>query len=165
MQFNESGNDPIMHIEIPGKPPLELQNLLLDMNGTLALDGRIPVSVRKRLQEISSTLKIYLLTADTFGTAQTETAALPLEFVSVGESGYLDKLEFLRKLGRKHTAAIGNGFNDHLMIKEAALGIAVLGLEGTHLLTILNADIVVSKIEDGLDLLLHPRRITATLRT
>ncbi len=154
-----------MRIEIPGKYPLVINNLILDMNGTLSLDGEIAISVRKRLEQISQFLKIYLLTADTFGTAQKEAANLPLEFLKVSETGYLDKLEFLRKCGLKNSAAIGNGFNDHLMVKEAALGIAVIGPEGAHPLTLLNADIVVSRIEDGLDLLLYPKRIAATLRT
>ncbi len=154
-----------MKIEIPGKPTLELTHLVLDMNGTLSLDGNIPQSVRGRLTALAPAFKIYLLTADTFGTAKREASDLPLKFVKVGQDGYLDKLAFIRKLGRNQTAAIGNGFNDHLMLKEAVLGIAVLGPEGAHPLTLLNADIVVSRFEDGLDLLLYPKRIAATLRT
>ncbi len=153
-----------MTIEIPGKPTLELTNLVLDMNGTLSLDGNIPQSVRDRLMALAPIFKIYLLTADTFGTAKREASDLPLEFVKVGQEGYLDKLAFIRESGRNQTAAIGNGFNDHLMLKEAALGIAVLGTEGAHPLALLNADIVTFCIEDALDLLLHPKRIAATLR-
>jgi len=155
----------VMTVEIPGKPTLKLTNLVLDMNGTLSLDGKIPHSVRDRLTALAPTFKIYLLTADTFGTARREASDLPLKFVKVGQDGYLDKLAFIRELGRNQTAAIGNGFNDHLMLKEAALGIGVIGPEGAHPFALLNADVVVSRVEDGLDLLLHPKRIAATLRT
>ncbi len=154
-----------MKIEIPGKRALNVTHLLLDMNGTLSLDGKIPPSVRERLTVLADDFSIYLLTADTFGTARQEAQDLPVSFTKVGEQGYLDKLEFLRKLGKETTVAIGNGYNDHLMLKEAALGIAVLGPEGAHPLTLANADIVVASIETGLDLLLHPKRIAATLRT
>ncbi|NOY76883.1 MAG: ATPase P [Calditrichaeota bacterium] len=154
-----------MTIAIPGKPTLELTHLVLDMNGTLSLDGEIPGSVRERLVALAPLFKIHLLTADTFGTARREASDLPLSFVKVSQEGYLDKLVFVRELGRNQTVAIGNGFNDHLMLKEAALGIVVLGPEGTHPLALLNADIIASRIEDALDLLLHPKRITATLRT
>lgn len=154
-----------MTIEIPGKSTLELTRLLLDMNGTLSLDGKIPAGVREQLKRLADFFSIYLLTADTFGTARREAADLPLEFTKVGQQGYLDKLAFLRTLGTTATVAIGNGYNDHLMLKEAALGIAVLGPEGAHPLSLASADIVVTSIEQALDLLLHPKRIAATLRT
>jgi soluble P-type ATPase len=60
--------------------------------------------------------------------------------------------------------AIGNGANDAAMLSTAALGIAVLGPEGTARESIEAADVVVTSIEIGLDLLLNPRRLVATLR-
>jgi soluble P-type ATPase len=121
--------------------------------------------VRERLVALAKDFSIYLLTADTFGTAAREAEGLPLRFTKVGEQGYLDKLTFLRQLGKETTVAIGNGYNDHLMLKEAALGVAVLGPEGAHPLSLAHADIVVTSIEVALDLLLNPKRIAATLRT
>ncbi len=58
-----------MRIEIPGYKILQLDTLLLDYNGTVALDGQIPLSVRERLASLSEEFKIYILTADTHGTA------------------------------------------------------------------------------------------------
>lgn len=60
--------------------------------------------------------------------------------------------------------AVGNGMNDRLMLRTAALGILVLGNEGTSVQALSSADIVVKDILDGLDLLLNPKRIIATLR-
>jgi soluble P-type ATPase len=68
-------------------------------------------------------------------------------------------------LGTSKTIAIGNGSNDESMVREAAVGIAVVGQEGAAARTVLAADIVVNDIRDALDLLLSPARLIATLRT
>ena len=74
------------------------------------------------------------------------------------------KLEFLKTLNLEVTVAIGNGSNDQLILKEAALGIAVLGDEGVSGFAVKNADIIVKNIQNALDLLLKPKRLIATLR-
>jgi soluble P-type ATPase len=50
------------------------------------------------------------------------------------------------------------------MLSSAALGIAVLGPEGLAVEALRAAHVVVARIEDALDLLLHPQRLVATLR-
>ena len=50
------------------------------------------------------------------------------------------------------------------MLKEAAIGIAVLGPEGMASDLLETADVLVMDINDALDLLLHPKRLVATLR-
>jgi soluble P-type ATPase len=70
----------------------------------------------------------------------------------------------IEQLGAEHVVAIGNGANDAGMLSAAALGIAVLGAEGLAVEALLAAAVVVGCIEDGLDLLLHPQRLVATLR-
>ena len=60
--------------------------------------------------------------------------------------------------------AIGNGSNDVLMLKEAALGIGVIGEEGCSKEILKEADFIVKNITDALSALLHPERIVATLR-
>ena len=74
------------------------------------------------------------------------------------------KLDFLKTLNLEMTVAIGNGSNDQLILKEAALGIAVLGDEGVSVSAIKTADVVVKNIQNALDLLLKPKRLIATLR-
>jgi soluble P-type ATPase len=59
---------------------------------------------------------------------------------------------------------MGNGNNDQIILKEACLGIAVLGDEGVSIPAIKNADIAVKDILDGLDLFLKPKRLIATLK-
>jgi P-type E1-E2 ATPase len=74
------------------------------------------------------------------------------------------KAELVRRLGSDSTVAIGNGANDAQMLKEAAIGIAVVGPEGASAATVQQADVVTRSIVDALDLLLNPRRLVATLR-
>jgi soluble P-type ATPase len=59
---------------------------------------------------------------------------------------------------------MGNGRNDALMLRRAALGVGVLGSEGAAAEILHSADIVVRDIRDGFDLLLNPLRLSATLR-
>ena len=155
----------MINIEIPGRGVLEVEHLVLDLNGTLAMDGTVSKPVVERLRDLRSRLQVHLVTADTFGTAS---ALEPLELdILVLEPG--DQVEakarFIRKLGASRTAAIGNGMNDEGMLREAALGIAVIGREGAATRALLAADLAVPSIEDGLDLLRIPRRLVASLRT
>jgi hypothetical protein len=75
------------------------------------------------------------------------------------------KIRYVQGLGAGQTAAIGNGRNDRLMLKEAALSMAVVQTEGTALEAFFAADLVTVGILDALDLLLFPQRLKATLRS
>jgi soluble P-type ATPase len=136
-----------------------------DLNGTLALDGRIPEAVRQKLKVLAGRLEIYVLTADTFGNAASELGSLPVRLRIVhGEDSASGKLQVVRELGPEKVIAVGNGRNDRLMLAEAGLGIAVLGREGSSPLALAAADVVVCSAEEALDLLLVPARLEATLR-
>jgi soluble P-type ATPase len=75
------------------------------------------------------------------------------------------KLQYVRELGLEQAVCIGNGRNDRLMLEAAALGLAVILAEGIAGETIQAADVVTLAINDALDLLLNPLRLTATLRS
>ena len=74
------------------------------------------------------------------------------------------KDNFIRALGAESVVAIGNGNNDRLMLKQARLGILVIGREGCSVAALQAADIVVTDVNAGLDLLIAPLRCKATLR-
>jgi soluble P-type ATPase len=152
-------------IDIPGWGNIEIENIVLDLNGTIATDGKIPSEVKEKINSLSKKTKVYILTADTQGTASVEISDMEVELVKVSEKDSAEvKLRVLESLDPTSTVAIGNGNNDHLILKEAALGIAVLGDEGISVSTMKNADIVVKNISDALDLFLKPKRLIATLR-
>lgn len=156
----------MLQISLPGRDKtLKLQNLLLDLNGTLAVNGVLAEGTKERIEMLKNKFSIYLLTADTFGTGGMIAKELGIEVFKVGEiNGGQDKLDFLKSLGSDKTVAIGNGFNDVLMLEEAALSIAVIGKEGCAVEALLKADIAVADINAALDLLINPMRLVATLR-
>ena len=152
-------------INIPGWGDMEIKNILLDMNGTIARDGKISSGVKDKINSLSGKVKVYVLTADTQGTAIEEIRNLEAELAKLpGKDSKIGKLEFLKTLEPEMTVAIGNGNNDQLILKEAALTIAVLGDEGVSVSALKNADILVKDISDALDLFLKPKRLIATLR-
>ena len=154
-----------MVIEIPGYKTLDVDTLLLDYNGTIATDGIIPASVKDRIQQLSDAFKILVLTADTHGTARMQCEGLPLEVCTFPVGNAADyKEEILNQCGGERCVCMGNGRNDIKMFKGAALSIAIMGTEGMCGALVKECDICVTSIEDGLDLLLNPKRIIADLR-
>jgi soluble P-type ATPase len=75
------------------------------------------------------------------------------------------KRAYVGNLGPEKCVCIGNRRNDRLMLKDAALGIAVIHLEGMATEAALAGDLLVTGIHDALDLLLAPKRLIATLRS
>ncbi|HHV77194.1 MAG TPA: HAD family hydrolase [Syntrophothermus lipocalidus] len=155
----------MMRVTIPGRGELVFNHLFLDMNGTLTLDGQLLPGVKERIEQLKSQLEVVLLTADTFGTGArvAEELGITLQKVSP-EKGGKDKARLTASLRPEGVVAIGNGFNDCEMMEQALLSIAVIGPEGCCGSTLQHADIVVNNISDGLDLLLNPLRLVATLR-
>ena len=155
-----------LNLDIPGGKTLELQGVLCDMNGTLTIDGQLSREVGESLQKVAARLKVYVMTADTFGTARKMFSSLPVELVGMPDEipGAIAKRDFLEKLGAKTHAAIGNGYNDHLMLQESALGICILSSEGAHALSLAAADLIVTNPIDALNLFLKPQRLIAGLR-
>lgn len=153
-----------MRIDIPGWGSVDIENIVIDLNGTIATDGRIPPEVKEKISALSKLAKIYVLTADPQGPANEEILGMKAELMKVPEEdSKRGKLDFLKTLNLEMSVAIGNGSNDQLILKEAALGIAVLGEEGVSVSAMKSADIVVKNIQNALDLFLKPRRLITTL--
>jgi len=149
-------------IAIPDRPVLELEHLLLDVNGTLTDRGQLIDGVVERMRRVSETLEAHLLSADTFGSLADVASTLGVRSTTVLDGE--EKLAFVRELGPERCAAIGNGANDAKMLAEAALGIAVIGAEGAAATAIQAADVVCASIGAALDLLLDDQALAATLR-
>jgi len=157
----------MIEIAIPGYKKLEIKYLVLDYNGTLACDGQILPGVRECLKSLAEAAQIHVLTADTFGKAASRFEDLPVRLSVLPKTDQEDigKLEYVKRLGCEYTACIGNGRNDRLMLKESALGIAVILEEGAAAETLIAADAVFTNIISALESLMKPLRLTATLRT
>jgi len=152
-------------LDVPGFAKLELKHLLLDFNGTLAQDGRLIPGIAPLLTQLSPNLDLHVLTADTFGSVKTELTAANCRITRLAPAEQdVAKRDYLRQLGAGRCVAVGNGRNDALMLREAALGIAVVQEEGAAVAAITSADAVCHSLYDALQLLLKPRRLIATLR-
>jgi P-type E1-E2 ATPase len=154
-----------IELEIPGWRRLVLRQLVLDVNGVLALDGELVPAVPERIAALGAVLDVHLLSADTYGQLADIAATVGGSATRLrpGDEA-AQKAEFVRSLGAASVVAIGNGANDIAMLEEAALGIAVLGFEGASPAALLAGDIVAGSVHEALDLLLQPVRLVATLR-
>lgn len=155
----------MLDIAIPGDATLTLEHLVLDFNGTLAIDGALVPGVADALRHLANRLDIHVVTADTFGTARQALAGLPVRLVVLAPGHQAEaKRGHVEQLGADRCVAIGNGHNDRLLLEAAALGIVVVQLEGAAVPTLLAADVSAPDIVGALGLLLHPSRLIATLR-
>jgi soluble P-type ATPase len=156
----------MLAIDIPGYRALRLEHLVLDYNGTLACEGELLAGVRERLIALAGTLRIHILTGDTFGKAREQLVGLPCDLCILPvDDQDRRKLEFIQRLGPPSTVCVGNGRNDRLMLQAAGLGIVVVQAEGAAMQTILAAEVVAPDIVAALSLLMDPRRLVATLRS
>ncbi len=156
----------MIEIAVPGFGDLALEHLVLDYNGTLALDGALLPGVAEALVRLSSRVQIHVITADTFGRAREAVRIFPYTFTLLGMEAQAEaKAAYVEGLGAKGVAAVGNGRNDRLMLRAAVLGIAVLQQEGASAETLREASAVCPDILRALGLLEHPLRLVATLRS
>ncbi|MHC1783002.1 MAG: HAD family hydrolase [Anaerolineaceae bacterium] len=158
-------NIAMIEMTIPERKTIRVENLVCDVNGTLAVDGELIPGVAAKFEQLARQLKIHLVTADTHGKQGRIDAQLNCEAIRIkpGDEAR-QKLEIIRQPGAETCAAIGQGANDVLMLKEAALGICVLSDEGTCAAALAASDIVARDILSALTLLEKPQRIQATLR-
>jgi len=157
--------DAMIELDIPGRGKIQLEYLVSDVNGTLAIDGILIDGIAKRIAFIRDRLTVHLLTADTHGRQAAIDQQLNLTATKLNPGNEQEQKKlFVEKLGAAKVVAIGQGANDAAMLKAATLGICVLSAEGAASETILSADIVVPNISTAFDLLDKPLRIVATLR-
>ncbi len=155
----------MLSIDVPGLGGICWDYLVMDLNGTLTVDGLLIDGVTERLVQLGGVLDLHLLTADARGTAGVLGPHLGAAVHRVGPGGEaLQKREFVYSLGAERVIAIGNGRNDVEMLAAASLGIAVVGPEGAAGAAIAAADVVCRDILGALDLLIHPGRLASTLR-
>ncbi len=161
-----SGIQKIMKtIKIPGFGTLKIKNIVCDYNGTLAVDGKLLPGVSEAINNISG-INVHVITADTFAGAKDQLKGTNCQLaIAPMENQAQWKLDYVDSLDARATVCIGNGRNDRLMLKEAALGIALIQKEGASSETLVNADIVCLSIIHALELFSNPKRIIATLRS
>ncbi len=154
----------MIKVNIPGRGDYVIEKLLLDYNGTIALDGTLLPGVGERITRLAESLEVILVTADTHGTAAKNCEGLPIKVLTYPTEHVAEiKAKVARELGGG-VICVGNGYNDMLMADESMLSVAVMGTEGCCAALLAHCDIAVTSILDALDLLIYPDRLRATLR-
>jgi len=155
----------MIEVKIPSYKDINIENVVFDYNGTIATDGIVDKKVKNKLVQLQNKVKVYVLTADTYGNVTNNLADTNLEVHIISkENGTEDKVNFIKKLGVSKCIAVGNGNNDFLMVREAEIGICIIGDEGCSTKTLINSQIATKNINDCLELLLNTNRLIATLR-
>ncbi len=154
----------MIELEVYGER-YSIEYVVFDMNGTLSVDGTISDEIKSLLEELAAKVKVYILTSDTFNTAKNlHIEGVEVVVLDATRSASVQKKEFVETLDPEKTVAVGNGYNDHLMLERAAVGIAVCWREGACVSALEMADVVVTSPKDAIELLLHPLRLKATTR-
>ncbi|MBC8335981.1 MAG: HAD hydrolase family protein [Anaerolineales bacterium] len=155
----------MIELTIPGRGTLEIKHLVTDVNGTLAIDGILIEGIARQILALRDRLQIHLLTADTHGKQAEIDHLLNLTAVRIQKGNEAQqKAEYVRKLDAKNVIALGQGANDAAMLKEAAIGIAVMSPEGLAIEALNASDLLLPNTTSALELLNKPVRIIASLR-
>lgn len=149
---------------VPGVGALELTTIILDLNGTLTVRGKIVEGVHERLATLKSMgFRIVFFTGNTRGNADELAKELGIEWV-LAETGKA-KRDAALKMDPLSCVSIGNGLIDLELMKVVKLGITITGqAEGYHVATLMSSQMGLPTIVDALDFLIDPPTLVAGLR-
>ena len=155
-------------INIPNYRIIIIKNILFDINGTLQFQGKISSELIIKFNELKKIYKIYLISADTRGNLKDIAETLDVDYIKIKPQEITEaeaKNNELIRLGKDVTVAVGNGNNDALMLKNAVLGIVILGNEGASIKSMMNSDVALPDPLSALNFLLDEKIMIATLRS
>lgn len=161
----------MIEITIPGYPnKLQIEHVVFDFNGTLAIDGKLIKNVDNKLLELKKYVNTHLVTTDIHSTCLTELNKIidNIHIIQLSkditQNQAILKMNYVESLGSNKCACIGNGQNDVFMLQKAALSICILQQEGCSSSALAVSKILCNSIHDAIDMLLIPQRIIATLQ-
>ncbi|MBT3337448.1 MAG: HAD family hydrolase [Anaerolineae bacterium] len=155
----------MIELTIPGRGTLRIEHLVTDVNGTLAVDGQLIEGIARQILALRDRLQIHMLTADTHGKQAEIDRQLNLTATRIQKGNEAQqKADFVQSLGADKVIAIGQGANDAAMLKAAAIGIAVMSVEGLAIETLNAADLLLPDTLTALTLFDNPIRLIASLR-
>lgn len=154
----------MISIQRPGAENLEIHFVLIDFEGTLAMDGRVHPKAKDRINLLSKRTTFYVLTKGDRERVEKVLRKTKAEIIYLTEGNASEeKLALLQRLGPQQTAVIGNGLDDGPVIEQAGLGLCIIGKEGASSGSVVKADVVFTDVLDALEFLLKPLRQRATL--
>jgi len=153
-----------MKYNIPEVWEIEINTGVLDLNGTLSVKWEIVEWVKERLKKLKELwIHILLLTWDQRWTAKDFCSELGIDFKRATTAEM--KGVCMQELHCETTASIWNARIDIETFQKAQLSIATLQGEWIHPMIIPHVDIIVTSINDALDILMDWDSLCATMRT
>ena len=153
-----------MLIKGPNKEIINIENIILDLNGTLAVNGQVSEKAKQLVVELKQLgYKLVLISGDIRGNAKNVAEELDLDLYLGTNSS--EKAKQMQRFDKEKTAAIGNARIDIGTFENAKISIATLQSEGIHSGIINYVDLIVPSIEDALNLFIDVKSLEATLRT
>ena len=152
-----------MLIKGPNKETINIENIVLDLNGTLAVNGRVSEKTKQLVLELKQLkYRVVLISGDIRGNAAEIAKELDLELF-LGANSFA-KAEQMQRFDKERTAAIGNARIDIGTFQNAKISIATIQSEGIHTGILQYVDVLVPTIEDALGLFIDVKSLEATLR-
>ena len=140
-----------------------LDTLVLDLNGTLTVRGKVPYGVWWRLRRLRRRgFEVLLITGNQRHNAAFIAHHLGITFLEAHNAHEKDLA--VRRLKHKGLVAVGNARIDIPTFKHAKIAIATLQDEGIHPDILAHVDIVVPSITAALDVLLDKDTFSATMK-
>lgn len=157
----------MIQFTIPGfkNENITIKHVVMDFNGTLAIDGVLIAGVKDKLIALAQKVELHVVTGNSYHTAEIELKGIPCKVMTLPRDGQqLAKKDYVLELGEDEVFCIGNGRNDKLMLELAEIGVILVQNEGASVEALVAADLVCHDIFDALTLLEDPRQLTSVLR-
>ncbi len=146
-----------------GESEYIIKTVFLDLNGTLAVNGKIDNKVKPLLGEITDKgVEVILLTGNQRGNADELCRELGINYRITKNTE--DKAKIVSEYPKENIASIGNARIDIGMFDNSKLSIATLQVEGIHTGIIDHVDIIVPSIIDALNFLLDRNTFEGSMR-
>jgi len=152
-----------MIYNIPKGETIEINTIVLDLNGTLTVNGKLESSTEKLVKQLQNKgFRLVLISGDIRGTAKSIAYELGIDLYLGASSD--EKAAQMQQFDKNKTAAIGNARIDIGTFENAILSIATLQAEGIHTGILKHVDIIVPSIDNALQLFLDKKSLEGTLR-
>ena len=152
-----------MKFTIPKGDQFEIENIIIDLNGTLSVKGKIETKTKRLIQELKELgYRLILISGDIRGNAKRIADEMDMEFY-IGKDSK-EKAQQMKRFEKEKTAAIGNARIDIGTFENAILSIATLQAEGIHTGILNHVDIIVPSINNALELFIDKKSLEGSLR-
>ena len=152
-----------MIYNIPKGETIEINTIVLDLNGTLTVKGKLEDSTIELIKQLQNKgFRLVLISGDIRGTAKSIAYELGIELFLGASSD--KKAAQMQQFDKNKTAAIGNARIDIGTFENAILSMATLQAEGIHTGILKHVDLIVPSIDNALQLFLDKKSLEGTLR-